>query len=116
MSMYIFAVKDGAGVPDIKLLKLMANRIDFKKILCSPEEDKAGLLLSQSMGIDCEISILLSEKQEDETDREFEMRLRRIRQRASEAEESCIMLVSAGVFRILTNMPFTPEIGYSEVI
>lgn len=116
MSLYVFACEGEKGVPDTQLLVLLRGRIEYKKIFFSPENRAVGVGVAEKIGTEWEECFLLSLKNQDETDREYLMRIKKEGSRLASLDGNNILLLPPENVRVLCGLKETPPHGYSEVI
>lgn len=116
MSLYVFALSDIADTPDGRLLMLLNARINFENVFYSPECVSAGSDMALYLGANCVKKESLSLKKDNETEREYILRIKREGEALKTLEGNHILLLPPQNVKILCGIKENPTSGYSEVI
>lgn len=116
MALYIFTVKEKDGVPDNRLLALIGGRVKYENVFFCPECASAGRDMALFLGAACTEKISLALKGENETEREYTVRIKKEGGTLAALNGNNILLLPPENVKILCGLKKTPPHGYSEVI
>lgn len=116
MSLYVFALSDIADTPDNRLLSLLNGRINFENVFYSPECFSAGSDMALYLGANCVKKESLSLKKDNETEREYILRIKKEGEALKTLEGNHILLLPPENVKILCGLKENPTAGYTEVI
>ena len=116
MSLYVFTLSDFSGAPDYRLLSLLNGRVKYEKVFFSPECAFCGMDMALYLGADCVKKESLSLKKDNETEREYILRIKKEGDSLKSLEGNHILLLPPENVKILCGMKEKPIAGYTEVI